>query len=71
MMDVKELFADRVLSARTRKYMTQKTLAEKCGVSRVTITNIESARNEPSLNTLRKLCEVLDVSADWLIGRID
>ncbi|MDE6294326.1 MAG: helix-turn-helix domain-containing protein, partial [Clostridiales bacterium] len=31
----------------------------------------EQARHEPSLETLKRICDFFDVSADYLIGRTD
>lgn len=43
--------------------LTQQVLADKCGVVRQTISEIENGRNKPSVELAKKLGEVLKV--DW------
>jgi transcriptional regulator with XRE-family HTH domain len=47
---------------RMRQYRgwSQEKLGEEAGVSRVSITHVESGEREPSLDTLQKLSEALD-----------
>lgn len=46
--------------------MTQVALAEKAGVNRVTVAEIETGRNQGLVTTLRALSEALGVSLDDL-----
>lgn len=46
--------------------MTQVVLAEKAGVSRVTVAEIETGRKQGSVTTLRALADALGVSIDDL-----
>lgn len=55
MIDLKE--------ERTKANMTQTELAEKCGVIRQTISEIETGRNSPSVRLAKKIGEVLKI--DW------
>lgn len=55
MIDLKE--------ERTKANMTQLELAEKCGVIRTTITEIETGRNKPSVKLAKKIGEVLNL--EW------
>jgi transcriptional regulator with XRE-family HTH domain len=41
--------------------LTQAALAEKCGLSSYYVTEIETGRRFPSVDTLEKLCQVLKV----------
>lgn len=50
---------------RSRK-LTQKTVAEKIGVTVTHISNIESGRNGVSLETLNEIANVLDVPTTFL-----
>lgn len=63
-----EGFGSRVKAARTALGMTQAELAEKMGVSRVTIANIELSNTGCTLPVLIDLCRELCVSSDWLLG---
>lgn len=51
---------------RNLRGMTQATLAEKAGVGRVTVAEIETGRKQGSVGTLRVLAETLGVSMDDL-----
>ena len=56
-MNIKEL--------RIAKGLTQEQLANECGVQRTTITMIENENNLPSVETAKKLGEVLGI--DWKV----
>ena len=62
---------DRLRQARIEKGLTQKQVADKVGVVVSAITNYETGFREPSIETLKKLCVLLNVSADYLIGLKD
>ncbi len=47
---------------------TQKELARAVGVSPQTISKYMHENIFPALDTLAKLCSVLDVSADYILG---
>ena len=48
---------------------TQSTLAEKLAVSKTTISNWEQGKCEPDFRQLCEICNLYDVSADYLLGR--
>lgn len=62
---------DRLRQIRIEKGLTQKQVAQAVGVVPTAITNYETGIREPSIDVLKKLCDLFDVSADYLIGRID
>lgn len=62
---------ERLKAIRTRRLLTQKELAEKIGVSWQTVSEWESGRQQPRMQHLRKLCTVLEVSPDELLGQDD
>lgn len=47
--------------------LTQKDLSEEIGVTRGAIGHYLSGRREPTVDSLMKIIQVLDVSADWLL----
>ncbi len=51
--------------------ITQVQLAEKLEISRQAITNLKIGTSLPSLELLYKICMVLDISADYLLGLSD
>lgn len=59
---------DRIKDARTNKHYTQKELAKLINVKPTTVSGWELGRNEPSIDTLKKLANILDVSFDYLAG---
>jgi DNA-binding XRE family transcriptional regulator len=67
-------FADRLIAGenplavyRDLRRLTQIALAEKSGVHRVSIAEIETGRKQGSLGTLKKLADALGVAVDDLI----
>lgn len=51
--------------------MNQRQLADKIGVTEVSVCRWIKRSRTMSLEYLKAVCDVLDVSADWLIGRDD
>lgn len=60
--------AERIKQARINKHYTQKELANLVNVKSTTVSGWELGRNEPSIDTLKKLASKLDVSFDYLAG---
>lgn len=60
--------AERIKNARIDKRYTQKDLANLMNVKSTTVSGWELGRNEPSIETLKKLANKLDVSFSYLAG---
>lgn len=58
---------NRIRNARKNMGLSQEQLAEKCGLSVSFIGHIERGNRKMSLETLITLCEVLNMSADYLL----
>ena len=58
-----------IKSRRKNLDMTQKQLAEKVGVTDVTISRYENGEREPSFTEFIKLCEVLGMKLDDFTGK--
>ena len=58
----------RIRSSRKPLHLTQEKLAELTGVSVAFVGHIERGTRKLSVETLHRLCVVLGVSADFLIG---
>lgn len=57
----------RIKSARESKKLTQEELAELTGLTNNYISNIERTRSKPSIETLIKICNALEVTPDYLL----
>ncbi len=57
----------RLKQIREKRGWTQERLAEKVGVSRVTIARIETANRKPSLELLERLAKALKVKVGELL----
>ncbi len=57
----------RIKYLREKKGLLQKEVAEKIGVTRETIVNIENGRSKGTMEIVEPLCEILGVSPNYLI----
>lgn len=64
---IKMEFAEKLKRIRCKMNLTQKDVAEIVGITRTAYANYEQGLREPDLATVRKLCVVLNVSADDLL----
>lgn len=65
------LLAKRVSNIRKEKKLTQAQLAEKANLTNNYISNIETHHSIPSLETLVKICNALEVTPnDLLVGTV-
>lgn len=62
------MLGDRLVSAREQKGMKQVDLAEALGVSKTCINYWEKDKREPSVKDIKRLCSILDINADDLLG---
>lgn len=65
---IKEVLARNLVSARKALMLTQDTLGQRSGVSMYVIAHIERQARNPSLHTLARLADALDVSLDALLS---
>jgi DNA-binding XRE family transcriptional regulator len=59
----------RIKWLRKKAGISIKSMARRTGVSRPALAEIEADRTKPSLYTAIRICEVLGVSLDYLVGR--
>lgn len=64
-----ETLKDRILTRRLKLELSQQQLADKAGVSQVTIQHLESGRNRTS-KKLVEIARALGVSAEWLMSGV-
>ncbi len=60
--------ANNLKNARIKKGLKQDDLAKMIGKSKNVISNWERGDNKPDADTLFRLCDILDVDANYLIG---
>ena len=68
---IMDTFGQRLKKLRLERNLTQKQVADYLGLTIKGYNFYELNLREPSISTLKKLCDFFDVSADYLIGRRD
>jgi transcriptional regulator with XRE-family HTH domain len=66
-----ELFKNRLKAARDLRKWSQGDLAGRAGMPPSSIAHFESGSRKPSFDTLRRLANALEVTTDYLLGRVD
>ena len=66
-----ETFNKRLKELRIDKKLSQKRLAEILKTNNSSVCDWECGRSEPSIETIIKICDFFDGSADYLLGRED
>ncbi len=61
----------RIKSERERLNLSQKELSKKMSVSQQTIASWEVARTEPSHENINALCNIFNISVDYLLCKTD
>lgn len=64
-------FGKRIRSLRKALDLSQKDVSEKIGCSSKVLSNYELGKREPDFETIVKLCDFFNVTADYLLGRTD
>ena len=65
------ILATRLREAREDVGMSRADLARQTGIPAKSIEKFEYGTQEPSVSRLKTLCEVLDVSREWVMGEDD
>ena len=63
-----DIFAKRLTEALKANGMLQSELARRLNLSHDSVNNYCHGRNLPSVKILIKICNILDESADYLLG---
>ena len=63
------MIARRITEARSLRQMEQKELARRLGIKQARLSNWEVGLNRPSADNIFEMADVLNVSADYLLGR--
>ena len=64
-------FAARLKLARASRRLNQAELAARAGLQPAAISHFESGQRRPSFENLRRLSDALEVTTDFLLGRVD
>ena len=64
-------FPDRLRASRQMREYSQSELAQKAGLQPSAVSHFETGRRSPSFDNLKALSEALQVTTDYLLGRVD
>lgn len=62
---------NRIKEIRIEKKLTQKMLAQNAKISQSVLSQYENGQVEPTATAIIDLCDALEVSSDYLLGRSD
>ena len=67
-IDKQAILGLRIMQRRKQLGINQSELAEQIGLSEHQISNIETGRSYPRMNSFIRICEILEVNADYFIS---
>lgn len=68
-METRKIFSEKLKEAIEMSPLSYAEVARKLGITKPTMSMYKSGKALPSLETFDLLCDVLDVSADFLLGK--
>lgn len=63
-------FQARLRKSRERRKMSQSELAKASGFQPSAVSHFETGKRSPSFENLRRLADALEVTTDYLLGRV-
>lgn len=66
-----QVFSERLREARKLRGYSQEELAAKAEMPPTTIAHFETGTRKPSFELLRRLAVALEITTDFLLGRVD
>jgi transcriptional regulator with XRE-family HTH domain len=66
-----EIFKDRLKAARELRKLKQRELADRAKLPPSSIAHFEGGSRKPSFDSLRRIANALEVTTDYLLGRVD
>jgi len=66
-----EIFPERLKLAREKAGLSQAELSRRSGLQPSVISHFETSARRPSFENLRRIADALDVTTDYLLGRVD
>jgi transcriptional regulator with XRE-family HTH domain len=64
------VFPERLRAAREKRGLSQGELAARAGLQASAISHFETGSRKPSFDNLRRLADALNVTTDYLLGRV-
>ena len=65
-----EIFSERLRAARELRDFSQGDLARRTGLQASAVSHFETGARKPSFHNLKRLADALDVTTDYLLGRV-
>ena len=65
------IFPQRLRSAREIRELNQEKLARRAGLQASAISHFETGTRKPSFDNLKRLADALNVTTDYLLGRVE
>jgi len=65
-----DIFPQRLRDARDMRELSQESLAKLTGLQPSAVSHFETGTRKPSFDNLKKLADALDVTTDFLLGRV-
>lgn len=62
------MFKEKLLNARLSKNFTQEEMGEMLAITQASYCKLETGVKTPSLNTLIRICEVLEITPNFLLS---
>jgi transcriptional regulator with XRE-family HTH domain len=66
-----DVFPERLKKAREMRKLTQGGLGQRANLPSTSIAHFEAGSRKPSFDNLRKLATALEVTTDYLLGRVE
>jgi transcriptional regulator with XRE-family HTH domain len=66
-----DLFPERLRLARAQRELSQEGLAKRANLQPSAISHFETGTRKPSFDNLRRLADALEVTTDYLLGRVN
>ena len=64
-------YGDRIRELRENRGLSQQALADMLDLNKVTISQYERCTRKPDINIVAALCDIFNVSSDYLLGKDD
>jgi transcriptional regulator with XRE-family HTH domain len=65
-----EVFPQRLRAARELRELNQAELARRAGLQASAVSHFETGARKPSFDNLKRLADALNVTTDYLLGRV-